>query len=319
MDPKRVYITRSILSDGARFLREQGLHVDVNEKEGPLSYSELKTLAGNYDALITMLSDQIDREFLEANPKLKIIANYAVGFNNIDVAAARELGIAVTNTPDVLTEATAETALGLMIAAARNFGEASASVSLGEWKSWAPKKHLGHALREKTLGIVGLGRIGGRLAEMASLAFKMNILYTSRTEHKETTVPAKRVELFELLEKSDFVSLHVPLSGTTKNLLGETEFKLMKKSAVLINTARGEIIDQEALIHALKTGQIFSAGLDVTTPEPLPLTSDLHKLNNVFILPHIGSATYEARREMSLLCAKNVLAGLNGWKLLSPV
>lgn len=318
MGPKRVYITRSILSDGARFLREEGLHVDVNESEGPLAYSDLSAIAKNYDALITMLSDQIDRNFLKTNSQLKIIANYAVGFNNIDVAAAREMGIAITNTPDVLTEATAETALGLLIAAARNFKEAGSTVGNGAWKSWSPKKHLGPALKEKTLGIIGLGRIGGRLAEMAALAFKMDILYTSHSE-KNTIYKAKKVTLDELLEKSDFISVHAPLNAETKNLIGQREFKLMKKEAVLINTARGEIIDQEALIHALKTKQIFSAGLDVTTPEPLPLSSELQKLENVFILPHIGSATFEARREMSLLCAKNVLAGLNGWKLLTPV
>lgn len=318
MAQKKVFITRSILSDGKQFLENHGVQVDEHTDERPLSYEELIKLAKNYDALITMLSDRIDSTFLEENSQLKIISNYAVGFNNIDIETARRMKIAVTNTPDVLTEATAETAIGLMIAAARNFSEANASVYEGTWKEWHPQKHLGPALKGKTLGIIGMGRIGARLAEMASLAFSMKVLYTARSE-KKTGLKALRVPLERLLSESDFISLHCPLTPETRGLIGQKELGLMKKESVLINTARGEVIDQNALINALKNKNIFAAGLDVTTPEPLPLESELLKLNNVFILPHIGSATYEARREMALLCAKNVLAKLEGRELLTPV
>lgn len=318
MVPKRVFITRSLLSDGARFLEEKGLSVDVNLNDVPLSREELSALAGHYDALITVLSDQIDADFLKANAHLKIIANYAVGFNNIDVAAARGLGIAVTNTPDVLTEATAETALGLMLGASRNFFNASQSVYNGQWKSWSPKGHLGPALKGKTLGIVGMGRIGKRLAEMAHFAFQMPVLYTAHSP-KETSFKAQMVNLDELCKRSDYISLHVPLNEETRSLIGKKELSLMKPETVLVNTARGEVIDQEALITALATKQIFAAGLDVMTPEPLPLSSELLKLPNVFLLPHIGSATFEARRSMALLCAENVWAALTNQKLLSPV
>jgi lactate dehydrogenase-like 2-hydroxyacid dehydrogenase len=318
MVPKRVFITRSLLSDGARYLADQGFQVETNSEDRILSALELLQKTSSCEALITTLSDRIDREFLKANPQLKIIANYAVGFNNIDLVSAREQGILITNTPDVLTEATAETAMGLMIAAARQFHEAASTVRNGDWKSWHPQKHLGPSLQGKTLGIIGLGRIGKRLAEMAHYAFQMPILYTAHTK-KETAFRASKVSLQELLEKSDFVSIHVPLSDETRGMIGAPEFSRMKKTAVLVNTARGEVIDQEALISALKTKSLFSAGLDVMTPEPLTLTSELMGLSNVFLLPHIGSATFEARREMAMLCARNVAAGLRGEPLLTPV
>lgn len=318
MVPKRVFITRSLLSDGAEFLEEKGLMVEVNREDRTLGREELMARAKSADALITVLSDQIDAEFLKANAHLKIIANYAVGFNNIDVAAARALGISVTNTPDVLTEATAETALGLLISASRNFQQASQSVTSGTWTSWSPQGHLGPALKGKTLGIVGMGRIGKRLAEMAHFAFQMPVLYTSHSP-KENDFKAQKVTLDELCRKSDFISLHVPLTEETRGLVGKKEFQLMKPHAVLVNTARGEVVDQNALIEALAARKIFAAGLDVMTPEPLPLTSELLKLPNVFLLPHIGSATFEARRNMALLCAENVWAGLTNRKLLSPV
>lgn len=315
---KRVFITRSILSDGAEWLRAHGLQVDVHESDVPLSKAELTVKAQDYDALITMLSDEIDESFLEHNPQLKIVANYAVGFNNIDTTAAKKRGVAVTNTPDVLTEATAETALGLMIAAARQFKEASKTIPEGTWKTWGPKKHLGLALKGKTLGIVGFGRIGIRLAEMAHYAFGMKILYTAHSP-KEAGFPAQKVTLKDLLTESDMVSLHVPLKQETRGLIGARELSWMKPTAVLVNTARGEIVDQDALVQALAKGQIFAAGLDVMTPEPLPLESPLMSLPNVFLLPHIGSATFEARRAMALLCAENVLAALTGKELLTPV
>ena len=315
---KKVIITRNILPDGLSLLESHGIAFDVNLSEKPLSYKELMEKACNADAIISMLSDNIDQRFLESNPHLKVIANYAVGFNNIDLMTARALNIRIGNTPDVLTEATAETALGLMIAAGRNFKGANSAVNDGRWKNWGPKDHLGFALRGKTLGVIGLGRIGMRLAEMAASAFKMQIIYTANST-KENTFGAKIVSLDELLSQSDYISIHAPLNASTKHLIGKDQFQKMRPHSVLVNTARGEIIDQDALIWALKEKLIFAAGLDVTEPEPLPLSSELLKLENVFILPHIGSATFEARREMSILCAKNIIAGLNGENLISEV
>jgi glyoxylate reductase len=315
---KKVFITRKILSDGPDLLREEGLMVETNDLDQPMTYEALKSKARHFDALITMLTDQIDEEFLRYNSHLKVISNYAVGFNNIDIKKAHEQGILIGNTPDVLTEATAEVALGLMISASRNFKEAEKSASLGLWKNWHPTMHLGYALKGKTLGIIGMGRIGQRLAEMCFHAFKMKIIYMAHTK-KENTLGALKVELSELIAKSDFISLHVPLNDSTQKIIGEKEFLSMKKNAVLINTARGQLIDQEALINALKNSSIFAAGLDVTDPEPLPFSNELFQLKNVIVLPHIGSATYEARKAMSILAAKNIIAGLKGQKLEAPV
>lgn len=311
---KKVFITRSILPDGIELMRAKGFAVEVSTQDRPMTYDELRERAQHFDALITMLSDRIDERFLEENSHLKVISNYAVGFNNINIIKANSLKIPIGNTPDVLTEATAEVALGLMISASRQFHSAALAAKAGEWKNWHPTEHLGYELSQKTLGVVGLGRIGGRLAEMAALAFKMKIIYTANSE-KKNSINAKRVSMEQLLRESDFISLHVPLTAETRHLIGKNEFELMKKNTVLINTARGEIIDQDALINALKNNQIFAAGLDVTDPEPLPLESELFKLKNALILPHIGSATYEARKAMSVLAAENIMAGLEGREL----
>lgn len=308
---KKVFITRAILPDGADLLKDRGYDVEISSLDRPLTREELMDKARNVDGLITMLTDPIDKFFLEKNSHLKVISNYAVGFNNIDIKAATKLGIAIGNTPDVLTEATAEIALGLMISASRQFNSASFSAKTGLWKNWHPTEHLGFALRDKTLGVVGLGRIGERLAEMCYHAFKMKIIYTANSE-KENSLNAKRVELDHLLSESDFISLHVPLNNQTRKLIGKKQFEMMKKTAVLVNTSRGEIIDQNELIAALRNKLIFAAGLDVTDPEPLPIESELFELKNAYILPHIGSATYEARRSMSVLVAENIMAGLEG-------
>ncbi|MGZ3806581.1 MAG: 2-hydroxyacid dehydrogenase [Bacteriovorax sp.] len=314
MKKKKVLITREILPDGPNLLREHGLEVEMVKEDRPMPYDELIDQARGFDALITMLSDRIDGPFLEKNSHLKVIANYAVGFNNIDVLAASKRKIAIGNTPDVLTEATAEVAFGLLIAAARSFHLAQNSAKDGRWKNWHPTAYLGQSLKGKTLGVIGMGRIGLRLAEMAARAFNMRVLYTARTAKKNDLL-AQQVELEDLLKESDFISIHVPLNEATKKMIGKNEFMKMKSSAVLVNTARGEIIDQEALIDALKNKTIFAAGLDVTDPEPLPMESELFALENAIILPHIGSATIDARREMSLLCARNVIAGLEGREL----
>ena len=311
---KKVLITRAILPDGIDLLKAAGYEVQVSELNRPMNYEELKSKAHYFDALITMLSDRIDQEFLQANSQLKVIANYAVGFNNIDIEAASALNIQIGNTPDVLTDATAEVALGLMIAASRNFHQAQISAKNGLWKNWHPTEHLGFALSGKTLGIVGFGRIGQCLASMCYHALKMKIVYVSRTD-KTNSLEAKRVELSKLLKESDFISIHTQLNNETQYMIGKAEFASMKKNAVLINTSRGEIINQAELIKALKENLIFAAGLDVTDPEPLPMDNELFQLKNAIVLPHIGSATFEARRAMSILAAKNIIAGLVGIEL----
>lgn len=298
-----VFITREILPDGPNLLKQSGLNVKIFTENHVIDRNTLAEKIKNADALICMLSDNIDRDFLKANSHLKVISNYAVGFNNIDIKTATELGIPVGNTPDVLTNATAELAMSLMLGTARNLQTSMNSVHTGLWKDWNPTAFLGPELNNKTLGIIGFGRIGKRLAEIASKAFNMKIL-----ESKTNT-------LDEILKNSDFVSLHVPLNDQTKNMIGLRELKLMKPSAILINTARGEIINQDDLIWALENKIIWGAGLDVTTPEPLPLDSKLLTFNNVLITPHIGSASLEARRAMSIIAAENILLGLKKEKL----
>ncbi len=315
---KRVFITRNILPDGQRLLEDNGYSVEVFSEDRPMTPVELMSRSRDFDALITMLGDNIDKHFLEANSHLKVIANYAVGFNNIDLATAKRLNIRIANTPDVLSEATAEIAMGLLLAATRRFQWAHSDAYEGRWKTWGPRDYLGYTLRGKTLGVIGMGRIGLRFAEMAHHAFHMKVIYVANSD-KQNSLNAKRVSLDELLRTSDFISIHTPLTSETKHLINKEAFLKMKPNAVLVNTSRGQVIDQEALIWALKENKIFAAGLDVTDPEPLPKEHELFHLENVFILPHIGSATFEARTEMSILCAKNVMAGLEGQKLVTEV
>ncbi len=293
---KKVFVTRNILPDGLLKLEENGFVVEVWNKETPVPTNILYEKAQQSTALITMLSDKIDKSFLEANRHLKIISNYAVGTNNIDKETAKELGIHIGNTPEVLTDATAEIAFGLMIACARNFKAASNNASTGAWKTWEPMGFLGIGLKNKTLGIIGNGRIGKEMARLSKAAFFMEIKVFSRGEN-----------LCDFLAPLDVLSLHVPLTNETRNLIGAKELAAMKKSAIIVNTARGEIIEQDALFKALKNDELFAAGLDVTSPEPLDKSHPLFTLPQVTILPHIGSATIEARQKMSLLCAQNII------------
>lgn len=293
---KKVFVTRQILADGLELLKKAGFEVESWPLDRPMNENELMEKASTASALLCTLSDNINKNFLEKNAHLKIVSNYAVGTNNIDLETAKRLGINVGNTPDVLTEATAELALGLMIAAARNFRAAMHYAEEGQWKYFEPKGHLGHGLHEKVLGIVGMGRIGGRLAEMANGAFNMHVRVYKRGE-----------DLLEFLREVDVLSLHIPLRPENVNFIGKKELAAMKKTAIVINTARGEVIDQDALYEALKNNEIFSAGLDVTHPEPLVPSHPLYTLPNVIILPHIGSATYEARRAMSIMSAENII------------
>ena len=301
---KNIFVTRDMVDAGLKFLQDKGLEVEVYPGKGPMPYQELKTKARDFEILITMLNDKIDREFLLENPQLKMIANNAVGFNNIDLITASELGIKVSNTPDVLTEATAEVAVGLTISVLRNFKEGISDIDQNRFQSFDPKGYLGTSLFHKTVGIVGMGRIGQKTAEVFKNGFNCKILYTSNSS--ESSLGTK-VTLEELLKNSDVVSLHVPMREENRNLISKKELEIMKSSAIIINTARGEVINQVDLVWALKNKIIAGAGLDVTSPEPLPTNHELLTLKNCTILPHVGSANKETRAEMSMLCAYNIL------------
>jgi lactate dehydrogenase-like 2-hydroxyacid dehydrogenase len=269
-----------------------------------------------------MLGDRVDAEYLDAaGPQLKAVANYAVGYNNIDLAAAKSRGLQIGNTPDVLTEATADIAIGLMLAAGRLFGEATRQVRELGWRTWNPIGLLGVDFVGSTLGIIGMGRIGEAVTKRCHFGWDMKVIYTSRSPKPEIDAKynAQRVSLEELLNQSDVVSVHVDLNAETKSLMNADRLKQMKPSAILINTSRGAVIDQDVLYDALKSKQLFAAGLDVTEPEPLPDDSRLRELSNCFILPHIGSATKKTRDAMSTRAAENILAALSGRAMPYPV
>jgi glyoxylate reductase len=250
---------------------------------------------------------------------LRIVANFAVGYDNVDLDACRERGVTVTNTPDVLTNATAELALVLMLAAARRIGEAERIVRAADWSGWHPSQLLGRELAGSVVGIVGLGRIGTRVAELLR-GFGVTLLYTARSPHaaKEERLGAAYLPLGELLERADFVTLHVPLTPQTRHLIDARAVRRMKPGAVLVNTSRGGLVDSAALAQALREGRLFGAGLDVYEDEPA-VPAELTALENVVLLPHIGSATKEARNGMARLVAKNVIAVLEGRPPLTPV
>lgn len=316
-----VLITRKIPDIALKILKKHGVTIKENLLDRPLTGDELKEMAKDVHGVITMLSDKIDDDFMNQCPKLKVIANYAVGHNNIDSQSAQKRGIAVGNTPDVLTNATAELALTLMLAVARNIKSAHTYVIEGKWQSWSPKGLLGMELSGKKAAIIGAGRIGQRLGEILALGFNMEIFYCANQIKKEFEMKtgAKKVDFYEALAISDFVSVHCPLTEKTKNLFDARAFAQMKKNSIFINTARGEIHNENALIHALKSKTLFAAGLDVTNPEPIAMDSELLKLENALVIPHIGSATFRARNEMAEICAKNILLGLKGEKLHSSI
>ncbi|MCB9893850.1 MAG: D-glycerate dehydrogenase [Planctomycetes bacterium] len=311
-----IYITRAV-PDAATELLAKGLpdaRVEINPHDRNLNRAELIEAAAGCDALICTLADPLDASLIEdLGPQLKVIATYAVGYNNIHLEAAKARGIAVCNTPDVLTDATAEVAVGLMIACARRFADGDRLTRSGGFTGWAPMLHRGHGVYGKTVGIVGAGRIGKRVAATMKHGFGCEILYFSREDHVdwENDLGAAKVELGELLQRSDFVSLHCPLTPDTRHLIDADMLKLMKPTSVLVNTARGPVVDEAALVAALKAGQIAGAGFDVYEHEPA-LAPGLAELDNVVLLPHIGSATHETRAEMGRMCARAVIAVLTG-------
>ncbi|MHA1409213.1 MAG: glyoxylate reductase [Candidatus Odinarchaeia archaeon] len=313
MEKMKLLITREIPNPLESKLAEF-YDIEVGSKEKPLTKDELKAMVKDKDALITLLSDPIDREVLENAHNLKIIAQYAVGYDNIDVEYAAERGIVVTNTPGVLTETTADTAWTLLMATARRIIEADRYVREGRWKyGWGAKLMLGRDVYGKKIGIVGLGRIGAAVARRAK-GFNMEVYYYNRTRKPELEkeLGLKYVELKELLRKCDFVSLHLPLTKETMHLIGENELKSMKKTAFLINTARGKVVDENALIKALEEGWIQGAGLDVFYQEPVDPNSKLLKLSNVVLAPHIGSGSVETREKMAEMVSENLIAFAKG-------
>lgn len=319
MDRKKVFITSQIPEIGIELLIKKGFLVDVFNGKNQIKSGELIKRAKDSSALITLLSDKINKEIIDHLSETKIIANYAVGFNNIDIEYARQKGIIVTNTPDVLTESTADLTLALILACSRRIYEGIELVRRRKFKGWAPKLLLGKELNDKTVGIIGMGRIGFAVAKRVR-AFGCKIIYFSRKRNiiAEDVTKAKKVSLNELMKKSDIITIHIPLNVHTRNLINKEKLDLMKKDAIIINTARGEVIDENYLIDMLKNKKIFSAGFDVYQNEP-KVNPELLKLENVIALPHIGSATYEARNKMSELVAKNVIAVLSGKRPLTPV
>ncbi len=315
----KVFITRKIPKVAEELFRENGIGVKSFNDNRPITQEEIIRECENVDGIISLLTDRFDKAVLSALNRCRVIANYAVGFNNIDIHYAKEKGIVVTNTPDILTDATADLAFTLLMTCARRALEGDRMVREGKFTGWEPELLLGMELRGKTIGIVGAGRIGQATAERAK-AFGMDILYYSKSKKEdfEQRLGAEKSTLENLLKKSDVVSLHLPLNEMTNKLLSSDKLELMKRDSILINTARGEIIDEDYLIEMLKTNRIASAGLDVYENEP-NVKEGFLSLKNVVLFPHLGSATVEARDEMATLSAKNVINVLKGKKAITPV
>jgi glyoxylate reductase len=315
MSKPRVFVTRLILKSGLELIQDF-CEAEIWPDELPPSREEILRHVRGMDGLLCLLTDRIDSGVMEtAGPGLKIISNHAVGVDNVDVAAATARGIPVGNTPGILTDATADMAFALLLAAARRVVEADRLVKAGGWKTWGPGFMLGADLAGATLGIVGFGRIGRAMARRAS-GFGMHILFTDPAQAvPEPGVITAKVDLETLLCESDFVSLHTPLTDDTRNLISTVTLRSMKPTAVLINTSRGPVVDQKALYEALIAKRLFAAALDVTVPEPLPADHPLLRLENCIIVPHIASASWRTRQCMSRMAAENLIAGLKGERL----
>lgn len=307
----KVFVTREIPEPGLEILRRE-FEIEVNPYDRVLSKGEIiKGLQGK-DGLLCLLTDPIDKDVIDSESKLRMIASYAVGYNNIDVGAATNRGIPVSNTPGVLTDATAEMAWALLFSVARRIVEGDGFSRSGKFKGWGPMLMHGQDVSNKTLGLIGAGRIGTAFA-LKSKGFNMDVLYVDErvNETLERELGAEKVNIHQLLEKSDYISLHVPLNKSTHHMIGEKELKMMKKNSVLINTSRGPVIDEKTLVKALEEKWIFGAGLDVYENEP-EITEDLKKLDNVVLQPHSASATVESRTKMAIMAAENMVAGLKG-------
>lgn len=317
----KIVITQKIPDIAEQMLKEAGYEVDVLSLAGPPTPTELKEKIKGATVLVADVNDKVDDELMAAGGEdLKLIANFAVGFNNIDLEAAHKRGIIVTNTPGSLTEAVAEHSIALILAVSKQIVPADQFVRSGKFHYWQPMGFLAPHLWGKTIGIVGLGQIGSALAAICFYGFKMNVLYNDihRNERFEMDVKATYCELPDLLKQADIVSLNVPLLPSTHHLISTDQLKLMKKTSIIINTSRGPVIDEEALVKALQNKEIGGAGLDVFENEP-DLQPGLDQLENVVLTPHIASATIEARDDMAVLVAKNVIAVLSGKPPISQV
>ncbi len=315
----RVYVTRRIPEIGINLLRE---HFDVRvwDSDDVVPREVLLEELKEADGVLALLTERFDGPTMDAAPKLKVIANMAVGFDNIDVAAATERGIVVCNTPGVLTDTTADFAWTLLMAAARRVVEGYKYVQEGKWKTWGPLLLLGQDVHHATLGLIGLGRIGSAVAQRAK-GFSMRVLYYDaiRRQDLEQSLGIEYAPMEQVLREADFVSLHVPLTPETRHLINAERLRMMKKTAVLVNTSRGPVVDQKALYEALRDGVIWAAALDVTDPEPIPMDDPLLKLDNCLIVPHIASASFKTRDAMAALAARNIIAVLSGQPPETPV
>ncbi len=308
----RVAVTRRIPESGLELLRSFG-EVDVWPDQLPPERDQLLEFARGADGLLSLLTEPIDGELLDNLPTVKVVSNFAVGFDNIDVPACTQRRVAVCTTPDVLTDTTADFAFALLVAAARQVVASAESVKRGEWRTWEPLGYLGKDLVGARLGLIGMGRIGAAVAKR-STGFDMRVIYTDTDDRHdvEREFGARRVELDELLKTSDFISIHVPLTPETNGMISTPQLAAMKRSAVLVNTSRGPVIDNDALADALESGEIWAAALDVTDPEPLPADHPLVHLPNCIVTPHVASATEVTRSKMSELAARNLIAVLSG-------
>lgn len=308
----KVFITRRIAQEAIDLVVPHA-EIDIWEEEDTPPREEFIRRVADIEGLLLWGVDDVDSALMDAAPRLKVIANISMGYNNINIEAAAKRGIRVSNTPDVVTDSTADLTLALMLAIARRVVEMANLTLKGGWKMWGPMEMLGLDVHHKTLGIIGMGRIGAAVARRAK-GFSMRVLYHNRHRRPDDTeIGAEYVkDIPTLLSRSDFVSINVPLTKETTRLIGEKELSCMKPTAILVNTARGKVVDQKALYQALKRKQIWGAALDVTEEEPIPLDDPLLTLDNVIITPHIGTQTGDTGTNMSILAAQNLIAGLKG-------
>ena len=319
-DAPSVLVTRGLPEGSLDPITDAGLGLRYWDRDETMPRAAVLAELQHVEGMLCTIGERVDQELLDAGPLLKVIANYAVGYDNIDVPACTARNVVVCNTPNVLTETTADLAWALILGIARRVGEGIDVVKRGEWKTWSPLFLLGRDVHHATLGIVGMGAIGWQVARRA-FGFDMQVLYTSRQPRRdlEAQAPIRYVDLETLLRESDFVSVHVALSAETRHFIGPAQLALMKPTAYLINTARGPIVEQRALYEACASGQIAGAGLDVTDPEPMDPADPLLTLPNVLVVPHVGSATAGTRLRMGRLAAENVAAVLTGRRPPAPV
>jgi glyoxylate reductase len=311
MQPK-VYITRRIPESGIKLLQES-CDVEIWDSDDVVPRDVFLKAISDKDAVLCLLTDKVDAETMDVAKSVKIFANMAVGFDNIDVEECTKRGVMASNTPGVLTDTTADFAFTLLMSAARRIREGHEFIQAGKWETWGPLLLMGQDIHHATLGLIGLGRIGTEMARRGQ-GFSMRVIYNDvvRREDLEQELGLEYADFDTVLRESDFVSMHVPYMPATHHLISTEQLAMMKQSAVLINTARGPIVDPQALYTALKSGEIWAAGLDVTDPEPIPMDDPLLTLDNCLIAPHIASASFNTRSDMSELAANNILAAIAG-------